>query len=240
MLGRMGRAIDWQTCGTVLEACAAPLLDALAALAPCPVCGERPARAHGCCDACRGRGWRARRDGDVVSLGGYRDGLGELVRAAKFGGAMRVLDVLGAALADGVGPAVADRHAGGRLWLVPVPSHPRRRAARGDDPALRLARAMARRLSDAHRGCGASSVAQALRRRGMGPPQSRLRPTQRVANVAHAFDLDPRWRARVAGADVVLVDDVLTSGATIRSAAEPLRSAGAVIRLVAVVAVARV
>jgi hypothetical protein len=33
----------------------------------------------------------------VVSLGGYRDGLGELVRAAKFGGAMRVLDVLGAA-----------------------------------------------------------------------------------------------------------------------------------------------
>ena len=240
MLTGMAPVVGWRTCGTVLARAAAPLLDALAALAPCPACGERPARAHGCCDACTTRGWRARRDGDVVSLGGYRDGLGDLVRAAKFGGAMRLLDVLGAALADGVCAALADSHARGRLWLVPVPSHPRRRVVRGDDPALRLARAMARRVADAHRGRGTIRVAQALRRRGMGPPQSRLRPTQRVANVAHAFDLDPRWRARVGGADVVLVDDVLTSGATIRSAAEPLRSAGAVIRLVAVVAVARV
>jgi predicted amidophosphoribosyltransferase len=62
----------------------------------------------------------------------------------------------------------------------------------------------------------------------MGPPQSTTACIARAANVADAFDLDPRWRARIAGADVVLVDDVLTSGATIRSAAEPLRSAGAI------------
>ena len=220
-----------------------PLLDALAALAPCLACGERPARAHGWCDDCTSRGWQARRDGDVLSLGGYRDGLGELVRAAKFDGAMRVLDVLGAALADGVSTVLADTPRRGSLWLVPVPSHPRRRAARGDDPALRLALAMARRAASAALGRGAGpgriDVAQALQRRVMGQPQSRLRPSQRVANVANAFALDPRWGARVAGADVVLVDDVLTSGATIRSAAEPLRSAGAIIRLVAVVAVAR-
>lgn len=243
MLTRMAPSVGRRTCTTALARGAAPLLDALAALAPCLACGERPARAHGCCDDCMARGWRARRDGDVVSLGGYRDGLGELVRSAKFGGAMRILDVLGAALADGVCAALADTPECGRLWLVPVPSHPRRRAARGDDPALRLARAVARRVSDDHHErLGRrlhTRVAHVLRRSGMGAPQSRLRPAQRAANVAEAFELVPRWRARVDAADVVLIDDVLTSGATIRSAAAPLRSAGAVIRLVAVVAVAR-
>jgi len=243
MLMRMAPHTARRTCATALARCAVPLLDALAALAPCPACGERPARAHGCCDACLARGWRARRDGDVVSLGGYRDGLGELIRSAKFGGAMRVLDVFGAALADGVCRALAETPERRHLWLVPVPSHPRRRAARGDDPSLRLARALARRASAGrHQRAGChirTRVAEALRRSGMGPPQSRLRPAQRASNVADAFELEPRWRARVDGADVVLVDDVLTSGATIRSAAEPLHSAGAVVRLVAVVAVAR-
>jgi len=178
-----------------------------------------------------------------VSLGSYRDGLGDLVRSAKFGGAMRVLDVLGAALADGVSAALADPPRPDRLWLVPVPSHARRRAVRGDDPALRLARAMARRASLTGTASGRqldrTRVAQVLRRRVMGPPQSTLHPSRRAANVASAFDVEPAWRARVAGADVVLVDDVLTSGATLRAAAEPLRSAGASVRLVAVVAVAR-
>lgn len=152
---------------------------------------------------------------------------------------MRVLDLLGRALADGTAAALADAPRCARLWLVPVPSHPRRRAMRGDDPALRLARAMARRSVGANGTSVGWSVVPALRRRAHGPPQSTLRPAQRAANVARAFAVDPRWYTRCAGAHVVLVDDVLTSGATLRSAAEALRSAGAIVRLVAVVAVAR-
>jgi predicted amidophosphoribosyltransferase len=49
----------------------------------------------------------------------------------------------------------------------------------------------------------------------------------RAANQAQAFDLTPRQAARVRGARVVLVDDVMTSGATLSSCAEALRAAGA-------------
>ena len=181
------------------------------------------------------RGWRARRDGGVLSLGGYRDGLGAAVRAAKFGGAMRLLDVLGAALGEALADAVPTAADGTVPWLVPVPSHPRRRAVRGEDPSLRLARAM---LGRAGGGDRRFEVVQALTRRAGAAPQSTLSTARRETNVAGAFLVVPRFRARLATRPVVLVDDVLTTGATARAAAAALRDAGAVVRLVAVVAVA--
>lgn len=219
----------------VAERASACVLDLIAALAPCARCGTRPARASGCCAPCARRGWRARHDGDVLSLGGYRDGVGGLVRAAKFGGAMRLLDLLGDTLGDALIDAVPGDASGLPTWLVPVPSHARRRATRGDDPSLRLARAIAgrARLHGRH-----FPVVQALTRRDGAAPQSTLPWSQREANVANAFVVTPRFHARLATREVVLVDDVLTSGATARAAAEALRSTGAVTRLVVVVAVA--
>lgn len=180
-------------------------------------------------------GWRARLDGDVLSLGGYRDGVGDVVRAAKFGGAMRLLDLLGAALGSGLVEAVPTHADGPVPWLVPVPSHPRRRAARGDDPSHRLAVAMGERARALGRPL---EVVEALARRAGSPPQSTLPASRREANVAGAFTVVPRRRSRLARRPVVLVDDVLTSGATARAAAAPLRGAGAVVCLVAVAALA--
>ena len=211
------------------------VLDLLAALAPCVRCGTRPARADGCCTPCASRGWRAHRDGDVLSLGGYRDGVGDVVRAAKFGGAMRLLDLVGAALGDGLLDAAPVDASGAPPWLVPVPSHPRRRAARGDDPSLRIARAMAIR---ADAGGRRFEVVQALTRRVVTAPQSTLPSARREANVEGAFVVAPHFHARLATRSVVLVDDVLTSGATARAAAAAVRDAGAVVCLVAVAAVA--
>jgi predicted amidophosphoribosyltransferase len=201
----------------------------LAGLGTCPACGAAPATATGLCYCCGQRAWTARRDGDVLALGAYAGELGRLVRAAKFGGAARILDLLGDALGRGLAQAASgDAHLA-RAWLVPIPSHPRRRARRGADPSERLARAAAA-------ACPATRVVTALRRVRDDPPQSSLSAAQRAGNVSGAFTVAPRWARRLRGHTLVLVDDVLTSGATVRAAATPLTAAGAEVVLVLVIA----
>ena len=185
----------------------------------------------GLCGACLRRPWLPQRDGDVLTLGSYGGSLGAVVRAAKFDGALRLLDFLGTALGHGL-ERMSHHDAGLRCaWLVPVPSHPRRRARRGPDPSERLARAAAS-AADGRR------VVAALRRRRADPPQSTRAASERARNVADAFTLAPQWAGRLRGRSLVLVDDVLTSGATARAAAQPLTAAGAVVALVLVVATA--
>jgi predicted amidophosphoribosyltransferase len=99
--------------------------------------------------------------------------------------------------------------------------------ARGYDQAWLLAAHLAR-------AAGRPRLSGALTRRRETPPQVGRSRADRARNVAGAFSADPR---RVAGLDLVLVDDVVTTGATADAAAAALRRAGA--RSVTVVALAR-
>jgi len=110
--------------------------------------------------------------------------------------------------------------------IVPVPLHPRRLAARGFDQAWLLAREIAKAL-------GATAQARAVRRIRATPPQVGLGRAAREANVRGAFQAD----GTVARREVLLVDDVLTTGSTLRACAEALMLAGA--RSVRAVVVAR-
>jgi ComF family protein len=101
--------------------------------------------------------------------------------------------------------------------VVPMPLSTRRLAERGFNQAVELAR----RLAPAK-----LSTGLLLRVRDT-PPQAFLDRRQRLGNMAHAFAMDPMRGARVAGRRVVLVDDVMTSGATLEAAARALRRAGA-------------
>jgi ComF family protein len=67
----------------------------------------------------------------------------------------------------------------------------------------------------------------ALRRTRATAPQAGLSGRERKANVAGAFAVRRGARRRIAGARVLLVDDVVTTGATLAAAARALRSAGA-------------
>ncbi len=134
----------------------------------------------------------------------YGGPLAMAVQALKYRARLDLGRVLGALL--GAMPLPAHE------VVVPVPLGPRRLAERGYNQALELARAF--RAVDPH----------ALRRVREGQPQATLDRAARHPNVSGAFAADPR---RVAGRAILLVDDVITTGATAAAATRALRDAGA-------------
>ena len=112
----------------------------------------------------------------------------------------------------------------GPVSVVPVPSSPSAVRRRGDAPLELLAR-------DAAAQCARSGavlvVSPALRLRRRVADQAGLNHRQRAANLEHAMAVRPGWQARVQGATCLLVDDVLTTGATLAEAARALRAGGA-------------
>ena len=88
------------------------------------------------------------------------------------------------------------------------------------------------------RAAGKPAVPDALTRRRRTPSQGMLRRLGRFRNVAGAFAVHPGRRAQIAGKRVLLVDDVLTTGATVEACTRALRAGGAA--AVDVVTLARV
>ena len=104
--------------------------------------------------------------------------------------------------------------------LVPVPLSDQRLRERGYNQAWELARRLARRL-------GVPARADVLQRGRDTPHQIGMTRAERERNLSDAFWVEPRWRHRLQGAHVALVDDVLTTGATAHAAALALTRAGA-------------
>ena len=101
--------------------------------------------------------------------------------------------------------------------VLPMPLSRERLAERGFNQALLIARYLAPTKTDAH----------LLLRVRHTPPQVTLDRSARLANVKGAFAVDPLRASELRGKAVVLVDDVMTSGASLFAAAEVLLQAGA-------------
>lgn len=186
-------------------ACSAPAERELGLCKPCRRLLEAPARAAGREDrpeGCDGFSW----------LWVYRPPVDQVILGLKY----RRLDYLGRHIAD---------EASSRLGIelrrvdvvVPMPMHWRRRLARGRNHAESIARPLARRLG--------RPLSPALRRRTLGRPQVGRGRLQRLVNPGIAFTC--RKPAAVRDRVVLLVDDVVTTGATAGRAARTLKAAGA-------------
>jgi ComF family protein len=182
----------------------------------CVSCGETGVLLCASCTAVIARAdpvRRVARDGvpTVVALGPYEGALRRAVLSAKFRSCGEVATTLGLCLAARVAWSIDG--------LVPVPLHPRRLRERGYNQSARLAEAIGDRL-------GAPCLDDALVRTRHTRPQSRLDLDRRAVNVAGAFALGARAR-EIRGRHILLVDDVITTGATARACASSLRDAGA-------------
>ena len=116
-------------------------------------------------------------------------------------------------------------------FLVPVPLHWTRLFKRRYNQSAELARALGR-LSNV------KALPDALARTRRTPSQGGLSRQQRKANVRDAFAVKDRYRERINGANIVLIDDVITTGATLEACGDALLDAGAA--QVTAVALARV
>jgi predicted amidophosphoribosyltransferase len=108
--------------------------------------------------------------------------------------------------------------------VVPVPRHPDRIREQGADPAFDLARRLARSI-------GVRIVDSALVRTRPTPPQTGLAPEERRRNVERSFGARP---GALADRRVLLLDDVVTTGATLGAAAAELRARSGAARVLPV------
>jgi predicted amidophosphoribosyltransferase len=161
----------------------------------------------------------------VRAVAAYDGVVRELLLAHKERGALRLARPLGAAVAR-AGGSLVDRD--GSVVLVPVPSTRRSVRARGHDPTLRLAGVAARLL-------GLRAV-PALRHARAVADQHGLGSAGRQANLRGALVVRGGRPPPVAGRRVLLVDDLVTTGATLAEAARALRAVGAAVVGAAVVA----
>jgi ComF family protein len=144
----------------------------------------------------------------------YQGAAREAVRALKYS----YLSALAQPMAQLMARYVLEKEPIEADLLVAVPLHGRRQRLRGYNQSALLARELSRL-------CGLPLAERGLARRRNTPPQARSADAEaRKRSVSGAFVADRRW---VEGRRVLLVDDVMTTGATLDACAQALRQAGA-------------
>lgn len=176
----------------------------------CPLCRAYLTTETGICDACLENIGTAQLEGNLLHLGNYHGRLEKAAMALKFGKNQRIAIPLARVLARGI------RDAGWHVdALVPLPLHESRARERTYNQAEVIARAIGATLK--------APVLHALERTRATRRQARLDKREREANIEGAF----KAVKKVAGLEVILVDDVYTSGATTTEASIALIAAGA-------------
>lgn len=181
----------------------------------CPACGREKARLWGLCARCAeslpmGIVTVEQLEGlnGLCAALAYDKTVRRCIWAFKYRGRKELADLLARRMAD------CDMFEPGCV-LIPVPLHPKRQRQRGFSQTELLAA----RLSEL---TGRPVVSRALRRTRNTPSQSGLHGKERRNNPKGAFDA-----LGVRGLRIILVDDVVGTGATLRCCAEALKEAGA-------------
>ncbi|MBT3604622.1 MAG: ComF family protein [Candidatus Latescibacteria bacterium] len=191
---------------------------------------QQPGLCHLCAEVAgcttHERGVELRLEGVAVYvLKEFNDEIRQLIHLLKYRGKVLPGRLLGRAL----GHCLSRRLEINKDWIVlPIPLHTARTRERGYNQSTIIARALAKEL-------GLNVLEKTLKRDRYTPSQTRLNRENRYQNVAGAFRV--KDAKDIVGRQIVLVDDVVTTGATSRACWEALCMAGA--QRVVVAAVAR-
>ena len=159
----------------------------------------------------------------AVSYGVYQGRMREAIHALKYDRLHPASTELGRLLADAI--AQLSGEAPAEMLVIPVPLHPSKYAQRGFNQSRSLAAAALGFLRKSHPQWRLTLASSTLLRQRATESQAGLTPRQRRLNVRGAFLVsDP---ASVKARHVLIVDDILTTGATARAAARALVQAGA-------------
>ncbi len=159
----------------------------------------------------------------AVSYGLYEGGMREAIHALKYSRLHTAAQVLGGMLAQAIARLASEAPA--ELLVIPVPLHRSKYAQRGFNQARSLAEEAIKALKKTHPAWRLTLASKTLLRLRPTDSQAGLTPRQRRLNVRGAFSVADG--AAVTAKHILLVDDILTTGATARAAAQALAKAGA-------------
>lgn len=159
----------------------------------------------------------------AVSYGVYQGRMREAIHALKYDRLHPAARELGRMLAEAIAQLAGEAPA--RMLVVPVPLHRSKFAQRGFNQSRALAAEALRFLRRSHPQWRLTLAPSTLMRLRATESQAGLTPRRRRLNVRGAFSVsDP---IQVKGQHILVVDDILTTGATARAASQALRKAGA-------------
>ncbi len=181
------------------------------------------------CDVCQER---PETFSQAVAYGRYENELRGLIHLLKYSGMKPIANRLGQRLAPAVTGLPIDP--GTEVLVVPVPLYRAKRRQRGFNHAERIASALVRELQCTDKAHRWTMARGGLQRQRATDSQSRLSPQGRRRNLRGAFAV--RDAARVRDREVLLVDDIYTTGATAAACSRVLLRAGAKAVWVATVA----
>jgi ComF family protein len=165
----------------------------------------------------------------AVAYGEYDDDLREMLHLLKYEGVHGLAEPLGEKLAEAIGSLEEEAglagRAGGELVVVAVPLYAAKSRQRGFNQSQVLADAAMKSLKRTKPVWKMCSGHRALRRVRRTETQFGLTPKERRENLRGAFKVTDR--AAIAGREVLLIDDIYTTGATARECSAVLRRAGA-------------
>jgi len=171
----------------------------------------------------------------AVSYGTYQGRMKEAIHALKYDGLYAAAPRLGVMLATAIGTLAAEAPL--EMLVVPVPLHKSKHAQRGFNQARVLATHALKSLATTYPEWRLKLAASSLVRLRATESQAGLTPRMRRMNVRGAFKVsDP---TAVSNRNVLVIDDILTTGATARAVSKALLGAGAASVWVATLARAR-
>jgi ComF family protein len=136
-----------------------------------------------------------------------------MIARYKYGSSLHLGDTFAAFLAEKIVPDSVD-------FIIPMPMHATRLKERGFNQALEIAKVLVK--NNKEKLDFKSAIRQTLT-----PPQASLPLKARVKNIKGAFKVHSEVKDKLAGKRIAIVDDVMTTGASLNELAKTLKKAGA-------------